>query len=717
MNTESLFINDVHPRLFFSPEDVPSLRDKAKHGIASEILREMQERCERYCDPSSPQYVDPSLGPKGILDGFGSGQPSNGSDALHCLTFAYLFEPETRWLKKAEDILRGMLDGPFSDIPNPDGWGVCYATIANQVTFAFDILHNELDDELRTRLYDFLRVGVVERIQKKNLRNPAARKFHLGVNTWLRLFEKYVVALGATYRAGEDGAAVFEAEKLLRQSFHHGMDEGSAIHEGYSYGWRDAEWMSFSAEVLLRMGAANLWNDEPRFANLGRQWLYVIPPGRRGINSYADMQRHKGGRPPLGMLLAARRLGDPALWWGWDQLGGRGSLEGHNEPLPKRITWNSGLVALWEDDDAEVKSPGDTGYSLDRHSGRVGLSVMRSGWEDDDLYFSLMSSGRAPGCLIHQHADSGHFSLFALGEAFSIETGYADIKAMYHSVMMPDSAEPPGTPEGFDQMFFGGRTEAFASAPNAAYACAETTSQWRSQWAYRHGLVIRAEGAEPYALLLDNMNHGPEFRNYLWLMNSENGNRIEIDPEKERATVLGKKHRCEIAWNYPADYEYPEPHRLELDSDEIDSLCWLALDHKQVMEAPPEHPISRGATGLGYRPRLKANLWGYNGQLLSALLPRRADQGAVEVERLRAPDQIGMTLRHGEVTDTVIASPHQGNIDLADIEGEARIVVVRRDNAGEVIWWCAVEAYEFNIEGRTVIERAGEAATLRETES
>jgi hypothetical protein len=695
---------------------VPSLREKASSGIANEVLLEMQERCERYCDEKSDRYVSTTKGLKSILDGFGSGQPSDGSDALHCLTFAHLFEPNSRWLKKAEDILWVLVKEAGEDISNPHDWGACYSTIANQVTFAFDILYNEMDEDLRSELHGFLRTNVVEAFQTKNIRNPSRRKFNIGGNTWLRQYEKYVVALGATYQAGEDNSAALEAAKLLRQSIHHGLDEGSAIYEGYSYGWRDAEWMSISAELLMRMGAGDMWKEEPRFANLCVQWLYLIAPGRRGVNSFADMHRHMSGRSPLGMLLHARRLNDPALWWGWDQLGGRGMLEGHKEPTPKRLTWNEGLVALWEDNDAEIKLPGEAGYPLDRHSGRAGLSVMRSGWNDDDLYFSLMSSGRDPGCQIHQHVDAGHFSLFALGEGFSIETGYGDIKGKYHSLMIPDGEEPPGTPDGFEQMFFGASTESFAAGHHAAYACVNSAAQWRCQWAYRHGLVIRAPGSEPYALLLDNMNHGPEFREYLWLVNSERHNTIQLDRDSEQAVIQGKRHRLEIAWNYPADYEYPEPHRLELDKDEIDSLCWLGPEYTEAEGLDPEDPVVRGATGIGYRQRLKASLWGYNGQLLSTLIPRRADGSPVNVERINAPDQFGLVIRHGDVTDTVIASPQLGNIDLAGVEGEARLIAIRRDSEENITWWCAVEAYELNADGRSLFPRSGEASVLREME-
>jgi hypothetical protein len=161
--------------------------------------------------------------------------------------------------------------------------------------------------------------------------------------------------------------------------------------------------------------------------------------------------------------------------------------------------------------------------------------------------------------------------------------------------------------------------------------------------------------------------------------------------------------------------EYPEPHRLELETDVIDSICWLPMDHADVTNARasrPDDPKARGATGLGYRPRLIGNLWGYNGQLLTALLPRPAESTDVKIESLQPIDQLGFIIHHGDVTDTVIASPHQRNIDAAGIQGEARMVAVRRNSGEEIAWWCVVEGFALQVEGKTLLKRRGEAETL-----
>ena len=210
-------------------------------------------------------------------------------------------------------------------------------------------------------------------------------------------------------------------------------------------------------------------------------------------------------------------------------------------------------------------------------------------------------------------------------------------------------------------------------------------------------MLVKKHHAGPYVILLDSFNGGPQFALYRWQLNSQPGNRIEIDAEAERAAIHGPQHRLEIAWAYPGPGEYDLPHQMKLSTDEIDSHVW------EVESA-----------GIGVRPRLKANLYGHNGQLLTALVPRRGDQPDLEIERSVAPNQLGLVLQFGEVTDTVVASPFLRLLDLNGIWGEARLAVVRRDGHGRTLWWAAADVNALEVDGEVVVPRQDEPAALRE---
>ena len=107
-------------------------------------------------------------------------------------------------------------------------------------------------------------------------------------------------------------------------------------------------------------------------------------------------------------------------------------------------------------------------------------------------------------------------------------------------------------------------------------------------------------------------------------------------------------------------------------------------------------------------------LYGYNGQLMTALVPRRAQEPAVETRRIGAMGQFGLVVEHGEVTDSILSSQADRHMDIEGLRGDATLAVVRRNNHGKLLWWAAADAYMLDIDGATVLPRRGEGLTLAE---
>ncbi len=708
---EALGMTDtgVHPRLLFGPEDIPVFREKAKRGIPGRALAEILRRCERATQPGNPDYIDVRPG-SDLLSNWSNGAGNRTTDGLHCLAFAYLLTGDCRWADYGIALMR------LCCVPSMQHAGIAQATLEGELPLAFDILHPVMTPEDRRQVEVFLRECVVVPYQRSILAHPTRYFWGLGTNIFLHNFNKYVLALGAAYRPDADAAALAQCASLLRRTFHLGVDQGGAIGEGSSYGWGDAEWATLAAEVLRRAGVADLWEEEPNYREMIRQWAYLVLPGRRGQNTIGDAWRFAGTRPPLAHLFHRYRTSDPCLQWTWDRMGGRGAIPAIGT-APECFSPHVGLAAIWEDDAAASADPGRQGWPLAKTSGQYGVTVMRSGWGDDDLYFSLLAAGRSSGCHIHQHVDAGHFSLFALNEAFSIDSGYGDGRGCYHSVYMPDGKEPPSSPVDFDNCRRGGYTEAFAAAQRSAYVRVNIGEQWDCLWNYRHALQINAPGASPYMILLDNVNYANGYGHGIWLINSEPGNRVELDEPGGRADIRGRQHRLECLWAWPCNTEYPSPHRLELATDVIDSfpLGHRTSDVDYFHGLPGKaRPEGGGRWGAGLRPRVKATLWGYNGVLVSALVPRRRDEAPVEIDRFGDPVQFGMTLRLGSVTDTIVASPFDRHINTRGIEGEAALAVIRRSSEGRLLWWAAADAYALSVDGAPVMPRQGVVVALRE---
>ena len=708
--TVELFATGIHPRLFFGPADVAALRARAGAGAPAAVLAELLRRATAACTPGERRYLDPTAGRAALLARAADDRADNTGSLLHCVAFAAVATGAARWTDAGRALLRTL-----TDVPQPDG-GFHTNGLGGELPLAFDLLASAMTPAEREQVATFLRRGVVEPYQRDVLAHPTRYVWGLGTNTFIHGFEQYVFALAAVYDPARDAAALATVAELTRRSLHHLVDEGGAIGEGPSYGWGDALWLTTTAYILRRAGRADLWAEEPRLHALFRHWAYLVLPGGRGQNAIGDAWCFASGRPWWAHLIHARVTGDPVAQWVWEVLGGRGTVPGLGT-APDYFHERLGYGLIWEDDAARAQRPAAPAWPLGRSSGVFGVNVLRSGWGEDDVYFSLLAAGRTPGCHIHQHLDGGHFTLAALGEWFSLDSGYGDLSGRYHSLMRPEGKDPDSTPGYFTSMRTGGRTVAFADGAGAAYACVDTAWQWGCIWNFRHALMVRAPGADPYVVLLDNQNYRNEHTWFEWLMQVPPGNRVAVDEPALRATVQGRQHRLEVAWALPHDGDYPLPHRLDVTTDTLDSF---QLSHRRadvnyfLGVAGKERPQGGGRWGAGVRPRLKATLWGYNGMLLTALVPRRAGAPAVGVQRLSGPLQFGLVLDHGDVVDTITASPVDRRQDLGGVTGEAALMLVRRDRAGAVRYWAAADAFHLAVDGRDVLPRRGAAAALGE---
>jgi len=307
---------------------------------------------------------------------------------------------------------------------------------------------------------------------------------------------------------------------------------------------------------------------------------------------------------------------------------------------------------------------------------------------------------------IHRQLDAGHVGLYALGETFSVDPGYGDIGPEHHSVMVPASRD-----EGRD-VWIGGRVSGHASDPHAAWMQADLGAQWGCCWYHRDLLLVRAPGLPSYAIVVDAANLNNDWSTYTWQLNSHADNHIDLHPAPppdaaagdadgpaDRATIHGRRHRLEIAFAPPGPAEYPRPHAIRLESRSVDSRSFDGVRPGLVL-------------GQGPRPQLQAHLEGYNGHLLTALMPRRAEQAPVAVRRLAGPLQQGLALDFGDYVDTILCNPLDRRLAAHGIVGEARVAIARRDRSGRLIAWIAVDAYALRIDGHDCLPRQGRATPL-----
>jgi hypothetical protein len=561
------------------------------------------------------------------------------------------------------------------------------------VPMALDLLASQLAPDLMTRVRQYVREQVVQ--FRRHILAANLSWFSMSCNKFWHQGVVYVWALAAVYDAecSEDREMMDEAVDLVRTALHRGVDDAGAIGEGPNYGGHDAWRWASCADLFRRLGVVDMWQDEPRLSAMLSHPIDLLLPGGHGMANRGDGNAdHRNFLWPL--LLHAHRTGDPQAQYAWERLGGRTGIgpAGVDDTALRPL----GFHLLWDSDARQAEQPTAATRPLDKAPGCFGEALMRSGWGEEDAFACLLAAGRHPGCFLHQHDDAGHFSFYALGEAFSIDTGYGDAAARHHTLMMPGGAEPSAVHEPGQNCWAGGHNHAFGSCPTGGYAAVDIGWQWNCFYFYRHALLVRLPGTEPYAVLLDDCSTPSDCTFYDWILNTAPGNRI-ITTDSAAAVIQGRKNRLEISWATAAPEGFTEPPRLDVSQDRLRSDFEL---HGQTL-------------GVGERPRLTARLHCPVGTLLTALVPRRAGSPPAVVESINTRAVLGLTVDHGACTDTILAAPSDGRLRAGAIAGEGTLAVVRHDRNGAPVGGLLANGYALTVAGDDVVPRSGRSQPLQ----
>jgi hypothetical protein len=102
------------------------------------------------------------------------------------------------------------------------------------------------------------------------------------------------------------------------------------------------------------------------------------------------------------------------------------------------------------------------------------------------------------------------------------------------------------------------------------------------------------------------------------------------------------------------------------------------------------------------RSRLIAKLSGYNGKMMSVMVPRRKGRKPTVIKRLETcPNSLAVKIVFPKVTDTLIFAYEHGFLEAEDIAGQGDFLVVRRrrkDN--EVIDYAMRNGEELSVGGK-----------------
>lgn len=179
-----------------------------------------------------------------------------------------------------------------------------------------------------------------------------------------------------------------------------------------------------------------------------------------------------------------------------------------------------------------------------------GLSIWRTGWGKGDVMFSIESapylSASAKHRSIHAQADRGHFNLYAYGDLWAVDTGYANdsqqnplysrSNTLAHSCVLIDgkgqgrSGNGPGV---------SGKTTDFKDNGFIGYARTDNTEAYQGnnwgepgagvQHALRDTYFVRStQGIPAYAIVFDDIQKDAKPHTFTWQMMLLAGKKVNI---------------------------------------------------------------------------------------------------------------------------------------------------------------------------------------------
>ena len=615
------------PRLFFTAERIMRLRERvAEDGIFKEASDKLLERADRLLDARlvSKESAEGGSGQHGNY-----GRPSGQiSDMGPTLGLAYQMTGEKRYAEKLRDALihYGGLSRWAGDANHEPPWHseLNTARFCYGYAVGYDSIYDFLsDDERKTVAEAMVRLGILPTLDDWV---PGEKRIHaldsMGHNWWsvcvsmaglaaLSLVGDQPQAEAWAHRVSDVFPEWFYYQGNILQNKPANFDTEGAFYESVSY----ADY-ALSEYLLFRLAYSNVFGksaapDIPLLDDAGDFFIHSCYPASDSIMSvnFGDSSLRATGARTIRLLLA-NDYGKPQYHWYLTR-----TDRGLNDPV--------GL--LYDNLQPGEIVPKDFAESMLYPD--IGWAVLRSSWRDNATMLAV-KSGFAWN---HAHPDAGSFILFHKGVPLIIDSGncsysrreytsyYRHSKA--HNVILTDgnAQNPEDCGNGDRGTVTSGRIPRMMDAGGLKYVFADATgaTSWKFSRNYRHFLWLG-----DVILIFDDVRTHEKGR-LEWLLHYQD----KAEKQGERILLSNGDNRALVWPLFPEGMQVVEKKGLE--------------DHR------PDNEV----TYLAFTPEQPAR----DAKFITAVFPLEpgSEEPAVQVERLKANEAIGVRLSDGKMLTDV----------------------------------------------------------------
>lgn len=686
-----LYRDHVHPRVLFGPDDIPALRMRAKRGNGRKIMEHLRRKAGYISD-----WVFESGDLPKIIANWNI--TSTGKETLLFLGLidtamvALLDENE----RATEAVRRVLTCAPEARKIGQTGIRRLGYSVGYNMAYAYDIIAPRLSPRDR-RL--FTQWAVNECI--RSLIRSAGDRYYLSAGGNLTLLAVVSALSNVLTIEGDPGVPPLAKEKRLLLSYLEATLNTAFNPDGYpeediGYGTIFGGLLAFIVEPLKRAGIYNAYRDCSGYARFSRAILHFVQPWGGRLSNTGDSGTSFLNREFV-LARQAAETGDPALLW---LLGSLKQMWALGAPTAADQHWDgevelrkgyyvpiSAASLLFADRFTKAVPPGKSRIPTSFCDYTRGIVSFRGGWEKDDTFVVFDGSQRCPAAQGHAHASCGHFSVSALGEYFSVDTGRYNIEQNCHSVTLIDGKSGRSTDGEWVAAHHAGVLAGYRPDAFVDYASVDSSLQHNCFWARRHLGLVKGTGMPAYVWVVDDINKNNAWAEHWWQLQTSPENRFKL--YRNRATVIGWRHGnlMDVHFVLPSSREYPEPHRI------IDIVQDVAVPSSfKYIRDPKSHvknferPSDMLHRSVFVRPRLLVKIGGLNGRFMSIMLPRGRGTAPASVRRLKSlPGSLAVSVASGNVEDTIIFAFEHNLLEAGDARERGLWCVIRRRHPGGAV--------------------------------
>ena len=282
-------LKNVHPRLFFTANDLPKFREKAK-GIDRELWQAVLKDIS-ILNANPPDVTDEDLYKSGIDENRKKGMMTQYELAFQIAqtSFAYQIEADEKYFEAAKKFVLAACEMPVwgykTNKPNVD---LPPAHLLYAVSFAYDVLFDKLTkDERETIKNKLLKQG---RLMFDYFKYKDKKRYTYSQNhTWIPMAGLAITAYVLMDEADETkqwaqlARAIFDRTMLT-------LGTDGFFYESFHYYGFAFRWMTRYFDVHKQATGENLYQPmKPKFERMKYFAMHSILPDRENVFDWADV--------------------------------------------------------------------------------------------------------------------------------------------------------------------------------------------------------------------------------------------------------------------------------------------------------------------------------------------------------------------------------------------------------------------------------------------